>query len=163
MSESRKVLVLDAIGRKWRRATFDSSSTSDAVCAYSFPPPTTAANCHPVTKQETAGLSPYAFLRAVEGRNRNRAQRCASIYSPGLSSARPHSGTAIMGLSKSTRIMILLGIDSAFFLLELVVGYAVHSLALVADSFHMVPRHNKPLLPQPQLTRDSSTMSFPCS
>lgn len=27
-----------------------------------------------------------------------------------------------MGFSKSTRIMILLGIDSAFFLLELVVG-----------------------------------------
>jgi zinc transporter 1 len=27
-----------------------------------------------------------------------------------------------MALSKSTRIMILLGIDSAFFLLELVVG-----------------------------------------
>ncbi|KAH6637958.1 zinc/cadmium resistance protein-like protein [Boeremia exigua] len=43
-----------------------------------------------------------------------------------------------MGFSKSTRIMILLGIDSAFFLLELVVGYAVHSLALVADSFHML-------------------------
>ncbi|OCL03551.1 cation efflux protein [Glonium stellatum] len=43
-----------------------------------------------------------------------------------------------MGLSKSTRIMILLGIDSAFFFLELVVGYAVHSLALVADSFHML-------------------------
>ena len=43
-----------------------------------------------------------------------------------------------MGLSKSTRIMILLGIDSAFFLLELVVGYAVHSLALVAVSCHMV-------------------------
>jgi hypothetical protein len=36
--------------------------------------------------------------------------------------------------------MILLGIDSVFFLLELIVGYAVHSLALVADSFHMV-RH----------------------
>ncbi|KAL8742762.1 MAG: hypothetical protein Q9190_004810, partial [Brigantiaea leucoxantha] len=43
-----------------------------------------------------------------------------------------------MALSKSTRIMILLGIDSAFFLLELVVGYSVHSLALVADSFHML-------------------------
>ncbi|KAF2132510.1 cation efflux protein [Dothidotthia symphoricarpi CBS 119687] len=43
-----------------------------------------------------------------------------------------------MGLSKSTRIMILLGIDSAFFLLELIVGYSVHSLALVADSFHML-------------------------
>ncbi|KAF2186964.1 zinc homeostasis factor 1 [Zopfia rhizophila CBS 207.26] len=43
-----------------------------------------------------------------------------------------------MGLSKSNRILILLAIDSAFFLLELVVGYAVHSLALVADSFHML-------------------------
>lgn len=43
-----------------------------------------------------------------------------------------------MALSKSTRIIILLAIDSAFFLLELVVGYAVHSLALVADSFHML-------------------------
>jgi len=43
-----------------------------------------------------------------------------------------------LSLSKSTRICILLGIDSVFFLLELVVGYAVHSLALVADSFHML-------------------------
>ncbi|KAF2650186.1 cation efflux protein [Lophiostoma macrostomum CBS 122681] len=43
-----------------------------------------------------------------------------------------------MALSKSTRILILLAIDAAFFLLELVVGYAVHSLALVADSFHML-------------------------
>ncbi|PSN69742.1 cation efflux protein [Corynespora cassiicola Philippines] len=43
-----------------------------------------------------------------------------------------------MGLSKTNRILILLAIDSAFFLLELVVGYAVHSLALVADSFHML-------------------------
>lgn len=60
-----------------------------------------------------------------------------------------------MPLSKSTRIIILLAIDSAFFLLELLVGkaitnhrplvridclpgYGVHSLALVADSFHMV-------------------------
>ncbi|KAL8757613.1 MAG: hypothetical protein Q9199_002090 [Rusavskia elegans] len=43
-----------------------------------------------------------------------------------------------MALSKSTRIIILLAIDSAFFFLELVVGYGVHSLALVADSFHML-------------------------
>ncbi|KAB8255353.1 cation efflux protein [Aspergillus pseudonomiae] len=43
-----------------------------------------------------------------------------------------------MGLSKTNRIIILLVIDSAFFLLELIVGYAVHSLALVADSFHML-------------------------
>ncbi|KAF2498234.1 cation efflux protein [Lophium mytilinum] len=43
-----------------------------------------------------------------------------------------------MGLSKSHRILILLAIDSAFFFLELIIGYAVHSLALVADSFHML-------------------------
>ncbi|KAF1351155.1 cation efflux protein [Delphinella strobiligena] len=43
-----------------------------------------------------------------------------------------------MGLSKSTRISILLVIDSVFFLIELITGYAVHSLALVADSFHML-------------------------
>jgi zinc transporter 1 len=43
-----------------------------------------------------------------------------------------------MGLSKSTRIMILLAIDTAFFFVELIAGYTVHSLALVADSFHMV-------------------------
>jgi zinc transporter 1 len=59
-----------------------------------------------------------------------------------------------MGLSKSTRIMILLAIDTAFFFLELIVGYAVHSLALVADSFHMVryPHTNIELRP---LTLDS--------
>ncbi|OJJ97700.1 hypothetical protein ASPACDRAFT_80458 [Aspergillus aculeatus ATCC 16872] len=43
-----------------------------------------------------------------------------------------------MGLSKTNRILILLAIDSAFFLLELIAGYSVHSLALVADSFHML-------------------------
>ncbi|THX23288.1 cation efflux protein [Aureobasidium pullulans] len=43
-----------------------------------------------------------------------------------------------MGLSKSTRICILLAIDTVFFLIELITGYAVHSLALVADSFHML-------------------------
>ncbi|KAJ5555776.1 Cation efflux protein [Penicillium sp. DV-2018c] len=43
-----------------------------------------------------------------------------------------------MGLSKKNRILILLVIDTAFFLLELITGYAVHSLALVADSFHML-------------------------
>lgn len=73
-----------------------------------------------------------------------------------------------MGLSKKTRIWVLLGIDSAFFLLELIVGeyapfyvhsshdgkvdkllgYGVHSLALVADSFHMV---RSTCLPGPQL------------
>lgn len=39
---------------------------------------------------------------------------------------------------KELRIAALLVIDIAFFLLEAIVGYAVHSLALVADSFHML-------------------------
>jgi zinc transporter 1 len=43
-----------------------------------------------------------------------------------------------MGFSRSVRIITLLVIDSLFFLLEIIVGYSVHSLALVADSFHMV-------------------------
>lgn len=43
-----------------------------------------------------------------------------------------------MWLSKSNRIILLLIIDSIFFVIELSVGYAVHSLALVADSFHML-------------------------
>lgn len=43
-----------------------------------------------------------------------------------------------MAFSKSSRITILLAIDVVFFLIELISGYAVHSLALVADSFHML-------------------------
>ena len=49
-----------------------------------------------------------------------------------------HGKPAGKMVSKSTRIIILLCIDTAFFLLELIVGYGVHSLALVADSFHML-------------------------
>ncbi|KAM6498180.1 Cation efflux protein [Amanita muscaria] len=40
--------------------------------------------------------------------------------------------------TRSTKIIILLVIDVLFFLVELFVGYAVGSLALVADSFHML-------------------------
>lgn len=43
-----------------------------------------------------------------------------------------------MALSKTNKIIILLVIDTAFFLLELIAGYTVHSLALIADSFHML-------------------------
>ncbi len=41
-------------------------------------------------------------------------------------------------MGKEIRIASLLVLDSIFFLLEVIVGYAVHSLALVADSFHML-------------------------
>ncbi|KLO09314.1 cation efflux protein [Schizopora paradoxa] len=43
-----------------------------------------------------------------------------------------------MAISRSARISLLLFIDFIFFLVELIVGYAVGSLALVADSFHML-------------------------
>jgi len=41
-------------------------------------------------------------------------------------------------MQRSTKIWTLLIIDTLFLLVELVVGYAVGSLALVADSFHML-------------------------
>ncbi|KAJ8698922.1 Zinc resistance conferring protein [Pleurotus ostreatus] len=43
-----------------------------------------------------------------------------------------------MGMSRSARISLLLLIDVIFFWVELIVGYVVGSLALVADSFHML-------------------------
>ncbi|KAJ3813743.1 cation efflux protein [Lentinula aff. lateritia] len=43
-----------------------------------------------------------------------------------------------MTITRATRIKILLVIDVLFFFVELIVGYAVGSLALVADSFHML-------------------------
>ncbi|KAK0730391.1 cation efflux protein [Lasiosphaeris hirsuta] len=43
-----------------------------------------------------------------------------------------------MAWSKSTRITVMLVIDILFFILELSVGFAVHSLALMADAFHML-------------------------
>ncbi|GMM28702.1 Zn(2+) transporter [Martiniozyma asiatica (nom. inval.)] len=39
---------------------------------------------------------------------------------------------------KELKIITLLVIDTAFFLLEIIIGYAVNSLALIADSFHML-------------------------
>lgn len=39
---------------------------------------------------------------------------------------------------KEIRIISLLVLDTVFFLLEAIIGYTVHSLALIADSFHML-------------------------
>lgn len=41
-------------------------------------------------------------------------------------------------IAKEIRIVSLLVLDTIFFLLEAIVGYSVHSLALIADSFHML-------------------------
>jgi zinc transporter 1 len=43
-----------------------------------------------------------------------------------------------MAISRTARIYILLVLDLIFFFLEIIIGYAVGSLALVADSFHML-------------------------
>ncbi|AET37718.1 cation diffusion facilitator family transporter Ecym_1494 [Eremothecium cymbalariae DBVPG len=40
--------------------------------------------------------------------------------------------------NKELRILSLLVLDTVFFLVEIIVGYTVHSLALIADSFHML-------------------------
>lgn len=47
-------------------------------------------------------------------------------------------------MSKSTRIIIMLVIDTCFFALELGVGLTVGSLALMADAFHMVREGFRP-------------------
>ncbi|KAK5171948.1 Zinc resistance conferring protein [Saxophila tyrrhenica] len=43
-----------------------------------------------------------------------------------------------MGLSKTTRISLLLAIDLVFFFVELITGNIIGSLALIADAFHML-------------------------
>ncbi|KAI5817925.1 cation efflux protein [Pyronema omphalodes] len=43
-----------------------------------------------------------------------------------------------MGMSRSSRIITLLVIDVCFFFLEIIAGIMSHSLALIADSFHML-------------------------
>ncbi|EEB06051.2 zinc homeostasis factor 1 [Schizosaccharomyces japonicus yFS275] len=43
-----------------------------------------------------------------------------------------------MKISRTARISIFLGIDVVFFLIELIGGYTIGSLALIADSFHML-------------------------
>ncbi|KKA29114.1 hypothetical protein TD95_004868 [Thielaviopsis punctulata] len=43
-----------------------------------------------------------------------------------------------MAWSKETRIIIMLVIDIVFFVVELVSGFMLHSLALMADAFHML-------------------------
>ncbi|KAL7793245.1 cation efflux protein [Trichoderma ceciliae] len=43
-----------------------------------------------------------------------------------------------MAWSKTTRIKVMIAIDTAFFLLELICGFLAHSLALTADAFHML-------------------------
>lgn len=42
------------------------------------------------------------------------------------------------GWAKTTRICVMMALDTVFLAIELGVGYYVSSLALIADGFHMV-------------------------
>jgi Co/Zn/Cd efflux system component len=55
------------------------------------------------------------------------------------------AGGSKMAWSKTTRIKVMIAIDTSFFLLELIAGFLSHSLALTADAFHMV--RSDPLSP----------------
>lgn len=39
---------------------------------------------------------------------------------------------------KKCRLLTMIGLTTGFFVMELVVGYVTNSMALVADSFHML-------------------------
>lgn len=41
-------------------------------------------------------------------------------------------------LSFQTRLLIIIAISTSFFIIELVVGFCTHSLALIADAFHYI-------------------------
>jgi len=43
-----------------------------------------------------------------------------------------------MGLPRRTRLWIMISITGTYFLAELIVGNVTNSLALIADSFHML-------------------------
>lgn len=43
-----------------------------------------------------------------------------------------------MKLTRQTRIIILLILDIIFFISEIILGYWINSLAIIADSFHML-------------------------
>ncbi|PKS12710.1 hypothetical protein jhhlp_000918, partial [Lomentospora prolificans] len=50
----------------------------------------------------------------------------------------PESSTLAMAWSKSSRIITMVVICTVFFLIELISGYLIGSLALLADAFHML-------------------------
>jgi zinc transporter 1 len=47
-----------------------------------------------------------------------------------------------MGLSRQSRMVIVGTFTFLFFLMEIITGYVAGSIALVADSFHMVSQRN---------------------
>jgi hypothetical protein len=144
--------IMSSMTEKNATNSQDSTSSSHNINTNE---PTPAQEAQRIEKPEKA------FLRSPRSRS-----LCSSAELTVNACCAPHvplenTTGKTMGLSKSNRIIVLLVIDSIFFLVELVVGkescschsagpmltrvlgYAVHSLALVADSFHMVRSSNQ--------------------
>ena len=47
-----------------------------------------------------------------------------------------------MGMGRKGSFMVMMSLTTGFFLVELIVGYMTNSMALVADSFHMLSGKN---------------------
>jgi zinc transporter 1 len=47
-------------------------------------------------------------------------------------------GNPLLMLSKKSRLGIAIAISSCFFIVEISVGFYTHSLALIADAFHVL-------------------------
>jgi Co/Zn/Cd efflux system component len=61
--------------------------------------------------------------------------------STGVVPPSPNGGSPVLkkkSMSREWRLIILSSFTFTYFLVELIVGYAAGSIALIADSFHMV-------------------------
>lgn len=94
-------------------------------------------------RQHHTSEQPLAAVFPNRHRNRNFAlSKETSLRDP--AAATPHAYSArresivTMAWSKSSRIITMVVICTVFFFVELISGYLIHSLALLADAFHMV-------------------------
>jgi hypothetical protein len=88
----------------------------------------TSSRCHVATVNPAI----YRIINAIFCTNLEVCSQITALH--GVLLRRPPE----MGWSKSTRISVMIGLDTIFLIVELGIGYWVNSLALIADAFHMV-------------------------
>jgi hypothetical protein len=88
--------------------------------------------------REYYDIPPSGCWAAHRRRRRHRRLPLPSTRRLRIHCVAPVTMGSNMAWSKSTRIKVMIAIDTAFFLLELICGFLAHSLALTADAFHMV-------------------------
>lgn len=86
-----------------------------------------------VTGQLTGWLIDCFACRGASDRSKRHSTAWWTFF---LISRSQHSSK--MKFGKTARLVSMLSVTSSFFLVELIVGYKCHSMALVADSFHML-------------------------